>query len=96
MAGLAVEAVLGEEVARNEPVFTKCERKPQSQLVQVGEYLNNIYKISTIVSTLKYPGRYLVQHGQPQPHHLPLPTHLHRAGRGLDIHQVSIYYLSKY
>ena len=39
VAGLAVEAVLGEEVARNEPVFTKCERKPQSQLVQVGEYL---------------------------------------------------------
>merc|ERR1711963_574132 len=29
-----VEATLGEEVARNEPVFTKCERKPQSQLVK--------------------------------------------------------------
>ena len=33
--GLATEASLGEEVASNEPVFSKCERKPQSQLVKV-------------------------------------------------------------
>ena len=32
---LATEATLGEEVASNEPVFSKCERKPQSQLVKV-------------------------------------------------------------
>ena len=56
--------------------------------------IRNIYSIySNIYNTIykiicKYPGRDLVQHGQPQPHHLPLPAHLHRAGRGLDIHQV--------
>ena len=33
--GLANEASLGEEVASNEPIFSKCERKPQSQLVKV-------------------------------------------------------------
>ncbi len=33
--GLASEASLGEEVASNEPIFSKCERKPQSQLVKV-------------------------------------------------------------
>ena len=32
---LATEASLGEVVASNEPVFSKCERKPQSQLVKV-------------------------------------------------------------
>lgn len=32
---LPVEAVLGEEVHQGEQVFTKCERKPQSQLVKV-------------------------------------------------------------
>ena len=32
---LATESTLGEEVASNEPVFSKCERKPQSQLVKV-------------------------------------------------------------
>ena len=52
--------------------------------------------ISTIISTLLYPGRNLVQHGQPQPHHLPLPAHLHRAGRGLDLHQVLLIYRCKY
>ena len=50
VAGLAVEAVLGEEVARNEPVFTKCERKPQSQLVQVGEDLLVLEKVPSDVS----------------------------------------------
>ena len=35
VANFPIEATLGEEVARNEPVFQKCERKPQSQLVKV-------------------------------------------------------------
>ena len=38
-----VEATLGEEVARNEPVFTKCERKPQSQLVKVQCHFQNFF-----------------------------------------------------
>ena len=35
VVSLPVEAKLGEEVADNEPIFSKCERKPQSQLVKV-------------------------------------------------------------
>ena len=38
VANFPIEATLGEEVARNEPVFQKCERKPQSQLVKVGKH----------------------------------------------------------
>ena len=34
VVSLPVEAKLGEEVADNEPIFSKCERKPQSQLVK--------------------------------------------------------------
>ena len=32
---LPLEASLGDDVAKTDHVFTKCERKPQSQLVQV-------------------------------------------------------------
>ena len=35
VVNLPFEATLGEEVAQNEPIFSKCERKPQSQLVKV-------------------------------------------------------------
>ena len=34
VVNLPKEETLGEEV-KNEPVFSKCERKPQSQLVKV-------------------------------------------------------------
>ena len=34
VVNLPKEEILGEEV-KNEPVFSKCERKPQSQLVKV-------------------------------------------------------------
>ena len=37
VVNMPVEALLGEDVAKTDHVFTKCERKPQSQLVQVGE-----------------------------------------------------------
>ena len=32
---LPCEASLGDDIAKTDHVFTKCERKPQSQLVQV-------------------------------------------------------------
>ena len=73
---LATEASLGEEVASNEPIFTKCERKPQSQLVKVSAMCNCNY----IRKYLFSPGHGPVQHRESQSDHLSLSPDLHRAG----------------
>ena len=42
VVNLPKEEILGEEV-KNEPVFSKCERKPQSQLIKV-LFIHNLYQ----------------------------------------------------
>ena len=42
VVNLPKEEILGEEV-KNEPVFSKCERKPQSQLIKV-LFIHHLYQ----------------------------------------------------